>query len=178
MTNEKMYNEEIEIPEKVKVVMAHGMVKVTGPRGELEKRLLHPKIKMTIEGNKIMLVTSRKTKTDKRMMYTFNAHLKNLIKGVEDGFTCKLKICSGHFPMNVSIGNNELMIKNFIGEKVPRKLKLSQKVKVAVQGDDITIEGSDRELVGQTAGSIEKMTRRNSFDRRIFQQGIYITEKP
>ncbi|MBI3032425.1 50S ribosomal protein L6 [Candidatus Woesearchaeota archaeon] len=178
MAKEKVYDEEIEIPEKVKVILAHGIVKVTGPKGELEKKLLHPKIKMSIEGNKIKLTTSRKTKTDKRMMYTFNAHLKNLIKGVEEGFTCKLKICSGHFPMNVSIGAHELVIKNFIGEKVPRKLKLSPKVKVAVQGDDIIVEGIDRELVGQTAGSIEQITRRNSFDRRIFQQGIYITEKP
>ncbi len=170
--------EEITTPEKVTIILDNGTVKVKGPKGELERKLLHPRVKITQEDNKIIFTAVKKSKLDKKMMYTCRAHLNNMIKGVQEGFTCKLKICSGHFPMNVSVANNELSIKNFIGEKVPRKLKLDPKITVAVQGEEITIQGIDRELVGQTAGSIEKITRRSSFDRRIFQQGIYITEKP
>ena len=49
--------------------------------------------------------------------------------------------------MNVNVAGNEFIIKNFIGEKVPRKLKLSPEVKVKVEGDFITVEGNNKELV-------------------------------
>ena len=40
------------------------------------------------------------------------------------------------------------------------------------------IEANEIELAGQAAGSIEKLSSRTGFDKRIFQQGIFITEKP
>lgn len=178
MTKKQILSEDITIPENVAITINNRMVKVKGQKGELERELFHPQVKITQEDNKILFTTMKKSKLDKKMMYTCRAHLNNMIKGVQEGFTCKLKICSGHFPMNVSVANHEFVIKNFIGEKVPRKLKLDPKITVSVQGEEIIIQGIDRELVGQTAGSIEKITRRSSFDRRIFQQGIYITEKP
>jgi len=49
-----------------------------------------------------------------------------MIRGVTEGYTYKLKICSGHFPMNVSLKGDVLEIKNFIGESVPRKLKIKE----------------------------------------------------
>ena len=80
--------------------------------------------------------------------------------------------------MNVSVKNNEFIIKNFIGEKYPRVLKLDPAVKVKVDGEVVVVEASDIEVAGQTAGSIEKLSTRTGFDRRIFQQGIFIIEKP
>jgi len=112
------------------------------------------------------------------LLGTYVAHLNNLFRGVKEGFVYKLKICSGHFPMNVSIKNDEFIIKNFIGEKVPRVLKINSDVKVNIDGEVITIESNNIELAGQTAGSIEKLSSRTGFDKRIFQQGIFIIEKP
>jgi large subunit ribosomal protein L6 len=100
-----------------------------------------------------------------------------MIKGVQEGFTYKLKICSGHFPMSVALKGNTFEIKNFIGEKVPRTLKIKQGADVKIEGDQITVHATDKELAGTTAGAIEKLTRRPGFDKRIFQDGIYITEK-
>ena len=69
--------------------------------------------------------------------------------------------------------------KNFFGEKVPRKIKFDKKnVSIKVDGTEVLVEGMDKEKVGQTAASIEQLTRRPGFDKRIFQDGIYITEKP
>ncbi|MBS3165081.1 hypothetical protein J4439_06645 [Candidatus Woesearchaeota archaeon] len=56
-------------------------------------------------------------------------------------------------------------------------LKLRQGVQVKVEGSDIRVESVSRELAGQTAASIEQLTRRPGFDNRIFQDGIYIVEK-
>ena len=71
----------------------------------------------------------------------------------------------------------KLIIKNFLGEKFPRILKLKEGVDVKIEGDKINVQSSSKELAGTTASDIEKITRRPNFDTRIFQDGIYITNK-
>jgi len=53
-----------------------------------------------------------------------------MIKGSSQNHVYTMKICSGHFPMNVSVSNNKLSVKNFFGEKVPRVLQLKSGVDV------------------------------------------------
>ena len=131
-----------------------------------------------IESSQITISYEKTGKKQKTQLFTTRAHIKNMIKGVQEGYTYKLKICSGHFPMNVSLKGNKIEIKNFIGEKVPRTLILKDGAKVEIKGDIIDVSGINKEIVGQTAASIEKLTKRPGFDKRIFQDGIYIIEKP
>ncbi|MEC7431143.1 MAG: 50S ribosomal protein L6, partial [Candidatus Thermoplasmatota archaeon] len=42
---------------------------------------------------------------------------------------------------------------------------------------DVTVSGSDREKVGQTAANIERACKIKKRDRRVFQDGIYIVSK-
>ena len=100
-----------------------------------------------------------------------------MIKGVTDGFVYQMKVVYSHFPMKVSVKGNELVIENFLGEKHPRKAKLYGDVKVNVKGDTVTVEGINREEVGQTAANIEHATRVKNRDIRVFQDGIYIVSK-
>ena len=169
---------EIELVEGVTANLEGTTLKVKGPKGEVERNFAHPRINVTIEGSKIILKSAKATKREKTILGSYNAHMKNMVKGVVEPFQYKVKICSGHFPMNVSIKNDEFIIKNFIGEKVPRVLKINSDVKVNIDGEVITIESNNIELAGQTAGSIEKLSSRTGFDKRIFQQGIFIIEKP
>ena len=100
-----------------------------------------------------------------------------MINGVLNQYTYTLKICSGHFPMNVSVVNDKVIIKNFFAEKIPREAKILPKVEVKINGDIITVKSADRELAGQTASNIEQACRITNRDRRIFMDGIYITSK-
>jgi len=172
------FKEELEIPEGIKISLENGLLTVTGKRGEIKRDFFTPVIKLLTEGNKIIFTMKKFSKREKTLLGTFMSHIRNMFIGVTEGFVYKLKICSGHFPMNVSFKNHELIIKNFIGEKVPRVLKVKESVNLKVEGDIITLEANDIEIVGLTASSIEKLTRRPGFDKRIFQQGIYITDKP
>ncbi len=173
----KKIEETIEIPKGVHITMEGRIITVKGPKGEAKKEIRYPQIKFNQEEGKLILSTEKVTKNEKKEVNTYAAHIKNMVKGAEHGHVYELKICSGHFPMNVSIVSGELIIKNFIGEKFPRKLKITPGVTVKVEGDKVTVEHVNKETAGQTAASIEKLTRRPGFDTRIFQDGIYITKK-
>ena len=177
MADKKELIAEIEVPDKVKVDLAAGQIKVSGEKGEISRDLSNKQIVIEQQGNKIVVKALKINKTNKKQLKTRAAHLKNMMRGAVEGHTYKLKICSGHFPMNVSSSNNELIVKNFLGEKVPRVLKIKNGATVKIEGDTITVESANKELAGQVSADIEKLTKRANYDTRIFQDGIYITNK-
>jgi len=166
---------EIEIPEGIDVEVKGSKIEISKGDAKLSRNLQK---KVDKRENKIIIEEKLAGKRERKIMGTIRAHIKNMIKGLEEPYEYKLKICSVHFPMNVSIENKKLIVKNFLGETKPRELKLRDNVEVNINGDVIEVKSIDKELAGQTAADIEKTTRINNKDRRIFQDGIYITEKP
>ncbi len=167
----------VAVPEKVDVKIVDGLVTVKGPKGEVHRRFMFKKIDMKLEGKSIVFKSLKPTKREKAAIFTTEAHLKNMFKGSIEGSTYKLKICSGHFPMKVALKGSVLEVKNFMGETVPRTLTIKPGVTVEVKEPEITVTSPNKELAAQTAASIEQICRRSAFDRRIFQDGIYITVK-
>jgi len=143
-------------------------------------RVIHPFIDITLHEGKLMLHTKRERKVERRLMGTYAAHIKNMIAGLESAFVYKLKVATVHFPMSVSYDNktHELVVKNFLGEKTDRRITLVPGVTVTVKGEDIELKSADIEKAGNVATQIEKGTRVRNKDRRIYQDGIFIVEKP
>ena len=79
--------------------------------------------------------------------------------------------------MNVTVSSDNFTIKNFLGEKTPRVLKLKKGVIVKVEGGQIIVESVNKELAGQVSADIEQLTRRSGYDGRIFQDGIWLCNK-
>ncbi|MBD3209323.1 50S ribosomal protein L6 [Candidatus Woesearchaeota archaeon] len=171
------YRETLDIPDGVTVTVANGIVTAKGSRGELSRDCLARSVTITAD-DKALVLAAPATARRKNALFTTKAHLKNMLYGVNEGYTYKLKICSGHFPMTVTAKDKELEVKNFIGEKVPRTLNIKEGADVKVDGDIIEVTANDKELAGQVAADIENLTKRPGFDRRVFQDGIYITDKP
>jgi large subunit ribosomal protein L6 len=76
------------------------------------------------------------------------------------------------------VQGDEVEIENFLGEKAPRHAKVRGDTQVQVDGEEVTLTGPNKEDVGQTAADIEQLTRVNDKDTRVFQDGVYITQKP
>ena len=137
----------------------------------------------TTEPTRVWVVemgTARKKprKRQKALLGAWRAHLANMVNGVAFGFRYQMKVVIAHFPMKVSIKGDTVVIDNFLGEKASRRAEIAggaEKVKVKPPKGDaiITIEGNDRELVGQTAANLERATIVKGRDIRVFQDGIY-----
>uniref|UniRef100_A0A7C2ZBY6 Large ribosomal subunit protein uL6 n=1 Tax=Ignisphaera aggregans TaxID=334771 RepID=A0A7C2ZBY6_9CREN len=170
--------EEIPVPENVNVEVRGKTVKVSGPKGVLERDFSHANnVIIKIDNGKIVFETFFANRRQKAVFYSVLSHVKNMITGVLKGWRYKLRVVTTHFPATVKIVGNEVVIDNFLGERHPRKAKILEGVNVRLEGRDvIVVEGIDREKVAQTAANIELATRVKDKDRRIFVDGVYIYE--
>lgn len=168
--------EEIEIPEGVDVTI-NDAVKVKGSKGEVSKKFAHPNVTITEEEGKVIIESKFPKKKDKAMLGTTKAHISNMIKGVSEGFTYKMKIVFAHFPMTVKASKDKVVIDNFLGERYPRTAKVVGSAEVKVNGDEVTVTGINKEDVGQTMANLEQATKIKGRDPRVFQDGIYLLSK-
>jgi large subunit ribosomal protein L6 len=171
--------EELEIPTGISAVVENDEITLKKDNKEV-KRKLNNRIEVKIQGNKILLTSKKSSKREKKLFYTIKAHIKNAFEGLTKEFKYKLKAVSVHFPMTLELdkANNILLVKNFLGEKKPRQIKIIPGVEVKIDKDSIELECADIEKAGQVAANIEKGTKIRCRDRRVFQDGIFITEKP
>jgi large subunit ribosomal protein L6 len=167
----------IEIPDGIEAEIEGDVVEIKGPEGENKKEFDATNISLEKKDNQIIIGNKKATKREKKRINTLTAHIKNMIKGVQEKFEYHLKVCFSHFPITVEVQGNDIIIKNFLGEKIPRKLKIPSGADVKVEKDIIIVRAIDKELAGQVAANFEQATKVPMKDRRVFQDGIYITNK-
>lgn len=173
-----MYIKELTIPENVNVEIKDKKVKVTGPKGELEREFeLLAGIKIEKVNNKIKVSSESERRKIKALVGTIASHIKNMIDGVTKGFVYRLRIVYSHFPITVKVEKDKVLIQNFLGERTPRIAKIVGNTEVKVEGSEIIVSGIDLEKVSQTAANIELSTRIIGYDRRRFMDGCYIVSK-
>ena len=171
--------EEIEIPGGVSAEIVDDVLVVKKDDKEIKRKLVSL-LDIEVKGNKIIITAERNRKLEKKLFGTFKAHINNMIKGLSEGFEYKLRVSNVHFPMNVSFdsNSNKFTIKNFLGEKKDRIIDTIPDVDVKVNGEDVIVSSHDIEKAGQVATNIEKGAKVKGKDRRIYQDGIFIIQKP
>ncbi len=167
----------IEIPNGVEAEIEGNMVKIKGPEGENSRRFGESSLEIKKEGKSIIVGSKNATKKEKKMINTTEAHLKNMILGVQKKFEYELKAVFSHFPITIEVKGQEVSIKNFLGEKVPRKTIIPIGVEIEVNGNTIKVISTEKELAGQAAAKLETATRIRLRDRRVFQDGIFMIKK-
>lgn len=167
----------IEIPDGLDVKLDGKRVTVSGEKGEVVRDFGHIRPELALKGKRLRVWAVNPKKREASLVNTISTHVRNMIKGVTQGFTYKLKIVFVHFPMTVRVQGSKVTIQNFLGERRPREADIVGSARVSVKGDDIIVEGVDIEAVGQTAANIQRATKIRRKDLRKFLDGIYVYSK-
>ena len=110
----------IAIPEGVSASFEGNTVALTKDGNSLTKDFNHTRVEVRqadggMEGFCILPRRSERARAG-----TWAAHLRNMAKGLDEGFEYRLKAVFSHFPMSLKVQGNEFTITNMLGEKVPR----------------------------------------------------------
>ncbi len=167
----------VPLPEGVSASYDGKTLVIDGPRGQLKRSFSHPQLGIQPSDGVVVVSGKKLRKRQKALLGTWRAHLANMVNGVAFGFRYQMKVVFAHFPMKVFIKDDYIVIDNFLGEKASRHAAIVGDAKVIAKGSSVTIEGNDREGVGQTAANLERATIVKGRDIRVFQDGIYLVSK-
>ena len=167
----------VTIPEGVDLILNGLKVAVTGNKGIVERDFGHTRLNMEYNDKLLRIWVENPKKKQASLVNTITSHVNNMIKGVTEGFTYKLKVVFIHFPMTIKVQGKKVIIDNFVGEQKPRESKIIGNVEVSIEGDDVIVQGVNIEEVAQTAANIQQATHIRKKDLRKFLDGIYVYSK-
>ena len=144
----------IAIPAKVTVNTEDGVLVVKGPKETLSKDI-HSSISMDVTPEGIMVAPKNNTKLARALTGTFAAHVRAMIAGVETPFK-KVLIING-VGYKVELKGDELVFA--LGFSHPVTAKVPAGLTATVLKNTITIEGADKQKVGQFAAEIRDFKR-------------------
>jgi len=158
--------------------MDHLELTVEGPEGSVTRRLWYPDITVEVTDDAVVIESDEDDAKTMSTIGTFESHVRNMFHGVTEGWEYEMEVFYSHFPMQVRAEDSEIVIENFLGERAPRTTPIHGDTEVEIDEERLTLRGPSIEDVGQTAADIEQLTRVPGKDVRVFQDGVYITEKP
>jgi len=158
----------IQIPEKTEVSINAGVFSVKGPKGTQEKNF-RSDILITINDKDIALSLAKENKQTKALWGTYASHIKNMIKGVNEGFEKKLVLEGVGFKSQV-VGNKLVLA---LGFSHPVEVEIPVDLMVKAEKNIVTIAGIDKELVGSFAAKIRALKEPEPYKGKGFH---YIDE--
>ena len=158
----------------VKFEKMDGLVKVSGPKGELSA-VVPPSIGIEVSESEIVLSRSSDTKSQKALHGTWRALVNNMVKGVTDGFQRKLEIVGVGYKAELKGKKLQLVL----GYSHPILFVPPASVKIEVPvPTNIIISGFDKQLVGQVAAKIRSFRPPEPYKGKgVKYEGEYIRRK-
>lgn len=140
----------IAVPAKVKVEAKGQQVFVEGPKGKLQWELPR-RTSLKVESGKIVVSREGDDAEAKALHGLSRALINNMVRGVSEGFVKKLEIQGVGFKAAVQ----GKMVNMTLGFSHPINYPIPDQVKVTVEENTkITVEGPDRQVVGQVAAEL------------------------
>jgi len=144
-------NRVLEIPVNVEVKVDNNIVSVKGPKGELSTEI-NKNINVEVKDNTV--VVTRKSDEFKNFHGTTNANIKNMIKGVTEGFEKKLEAVGVGY--RFAVRGNEIVVT--AGYSHPVNVKVPTGITVeSPSNTELFIKGANKQLVGEFAANIRKI---------------------
>ena len=152
------------VPAGTEVKLTGTVFSVKGPKGTLT-RDFPGQVTIKIEGSEITFTPNKENdKTVNALWGTYASHVKNMVDGVNTGYTKKLVLEGVGFKSDVA-GN---VLNLALGFSHPVKVTIPEGITVTAEKNNITISGIDKELVGQFSSSIRSMKKPEPYKGKGF----------
>lgn len=138
------------LSDNVSAEISAGLVVIKGPKGNLEKSFNSRLVEIEKKDNQLLVNKKGTNKQAEMLRGTMRSHLTNMVKGVTDGWNKSLEINGAGYRAEVQ-GNKLVMS---LGYSHPVEIVMPDNVNVKVEKNIVTVEGVDKELVGQVAAII------------------------
>jgi large subunit ribosomal protein L6 len=143
----------LNIPAGVTTVISGNTITVKGKLGEIKRNFDNSKIEIVVEGNTVTFKKKGTGKQSSQLWGTYASHVKNMMKGVSEGFTKKLLVEGVGFKWEVA-GTD---VKLALGFSHPVVMKIPAGLTIKTDKGTMDITGFDKEVVGSFAMKIRKL---------------------
>jgi large subunit ribosomal protein L6 len=139
----------ITIPAGTEVHVSDGVLSVHGRGGELRKKL-HRDIAVTTEGSSVVVTPKSDSRSARALWGTFASHIQNMVAGVNEPFEKKLLVEGVGYKVHL---NGATLVLD-VGFSHSVEVEVPEGIEVAVEKNEISIKGIDKEKVGQFAADV------------------------
>ncbi len=144
----------VAIPAGVTVTLEGEVLTVKGAKGTLTKTVRNKEVEITIEANQVTL-KPKDTELAPALWGTYASHLRNMIKGVTEGFTKILDIEGVGYRAEVK--GKDLVLN--VGFSHPVALTIPEGITATIEKTTITLTAADKERLGQFAANVRKVKK-------------------
>ena len=144
----------IDIPAGVKVTFADGNVVVEGK--EKLSMALPPHVTAEVKENQVLVSAADESRKANAMHGLARSLIQNMVIGVSQGFRKELQIVGIGY--KAAVAGSKLNLS--LGYSHPIEFQIPAGIKVSVTPENkITVEGCDKQLVGETAAQIRRFRK-------------------
>jgi len=148
----KIGKQPVTIPAGVTVEVSGHSVTVTGPKGIIKRRFA-PEVTIEVTEGKVIVSVKSSGKYVMALFGTTRAIINNDVIGVSAGWNKKLELVGTGFRAETS--GSELTLT--VGYSHPVKIKAPEGITFKVEKNIITVDGFNREVVGQVASDVRSV---------------------
>ncbi|MCS7231123.1 MAG: 50S ribosomal protein L6 [Elusimicrobiota bacterium] len=152
----KLARKPIIIPDNVKFSFENNVVKIEGPQGSLSLDIkMYKYVEIIKEGNHIYVKKKDDSKESRMYSGLYFALIRNIVKGVTEGYKKVLEIVGVGY--QAQLQGDKILFKLGFSHPVVYNIPKGIKVTIDQKGQEITIFGVDKYLVGQVAAEIRSL---------------------
>ena len=166
-------SQKIAIPDGVEVSFQDSMLTVKGPKGALTRQI-RDEVVFTVADKELTAEKKAKTRLANGLWGTYASHAKNMIIGVTEGYKKELEVRGIGY--RVEMKGAQLVL--HVGFSHPVVFDVPEGLQVGVQDVTITIEGFDKEMVGQFAAKVRRVKKPDPYkDKGVRYVGEVVRRK-
>ena len=163
----------IHIPESVSFSLKNGAARISGPKGELEVKIIKG-IDVKLNDHQITVTRSSDERKYRSMHGTIRQLIANAVKGVSDGFMKELEIRGVGYQANMQ--GNKLHLQ--LGFSHDIFFETPEGINIGANRTEISVTGYDKQLVGEVASKIRSFRKPEPYKGKgIRYKGEYVRQK-